>query len=378
MDPMHSHNRKSENTQAVLRLVPLAAQQQMQCLIFPKSPQAIREDIHQGKSEHYGSETFREILKLLPKSEKVKKLKTFNGNVSKLSLADSFLYGLIQVTNYLVWTEATELKKGFLPSCSSLYKDLTMLRTARKELLSSWEYHECQRDAGNTVGFKPSSLRKLVDTIANKPGINLLHFVTQEAQKQDTTLLHFSEKLQTKSPQENIQRDQELAQQMEDFPQFVIELELELQGKAHSLLIFFLLKELEQKRHSWTIGELGGFGRSSSENNVEMLAKKGTEELSSFLKPRPTSPPTDPPTTVILVSPWASLLTRPRAFDFLEGAISSPEDPNKFSGWSRPTIAWMEPSEQKNHDPNFAHEPQASKKQEKALSTSPSPHPLLA
>lgn len=71
----------------------------MQRLIFPKSPQAIREDIHQGKSEHCESETLREILKLLPKSEEVKKLKTFNGDVSKLSLADSFLFSLIQATN---------------------------------------------------------------------------------------------------------------------------------------------------------------------------------------------------------------------------------------------------------------------------------------
>lgn len=31
------------------------------------------------------------------------------------------------------------LKKESLPSCSSLYKDITMLRTARKELLSSEE-----------------------------------------------------------------------------------------------------------------------------------------------------------------------------------------------------------------------------------------------
>uniref|UniRef100_A0A8C6HP83 FH2 domain containing 1 n=1 Tax=Mus spicilegus TaxID=10103 RepID=A0A8C6HP83_MUSSI len=36
---------------------------------FKKSPQSIVEDIYQGKSEHYGSETLREILKLLPESE---------------------------------------------------------------------------------------------------------------------------------------------------------------------------------------------------------------------------------------------------------------------------------------------------------------------
>lgn len=79
---------------------------------FKKSPQSIVEDIYQGKSEHYGSETLREILKLLPESEEVKKLKAFNGDVSKLSLADSFLHCLIQVPNYSLRIEAMVLKKG--------------------------------------------------------------------------------------------------------------------------------------------------------------------------------------------------------------------------------------------------------------------------
>lgn len=427
---------------------------------FKKSPQSIVEDIHQGRSEHYGSETLREILKLLPESEEVKKLKTFNGDVSKLSLADSFLYCLIQVPNYSLRIEAMVLKKEFLPSCTSLYKDITTLRAAMKELMLCEELHSILHlvlqagnimnaggYAGNAVGFKLSSLLKLADTKANKPGMNLLHFVAQEAQKHNTILLNFSEKLQhvqetsrlslditeaelhslfvrTKSLRENIQRDQELCQQMEDFLQFAVEklaeLELwkrELQVEAHTLIDFFCedketmkldecfqifrdfctrfnkavkdnhdreeqerkqlqrLKELEQKRHSWTTGELGGFGRSSSENDVQMLAKKGTEDLPSFLKPRPNSPSYRPPNTrrsrlSLGISADRELLT------FLESATSSPEDPNKFNSLprssprqTRPTIAWMEPREQQSHGPDFTHEPQASENQEQA------PHP---
>lgn len=427
---------------------------------FKKSPQSIVEDIHQGRSEHYGSETLREILKLLPESEEVKKLKTFNGDVSKLSLADSFLYCLIQVPNYSLRIEAMVLKKEFLPSCTSLYKDITTLRAAMKELMLCEELHAILHlvlqagnimnaggYAGNAVGFKLSSLLKLADTKANKPGMNLLHFVAQEAQKHNTILLNFSEKLQhvqetsrlslditeaelhslfvrTKSLRENIQRDQELCQQMEDFLQFAVEklaeLELwkrELQVEAHTLIDFFCedketmkldecfqifrdfctrfnkavkdnhdreeqerkqlqrLKELEQKRHSWTTGELGGFGRSSSENDVQMLAKKGTEDLPSFLKPRPNSPSYRPPNTrrsrlSLGISADRELLT------FLESATSSPEDPNKFNSLprssprqTRPTIAWMEPREQQIHGPDFTHEPQASENQEQA------PHP---
>eukprot|EP00064_Thunnus_orientalis_P015250 superscaffoldBa00002792_g15300 len=49
--------------------------------------------------------------------------------------------------------------------------------------------------AGNAVGFKLSSLLSLADTKANKPGMNLLHFVALEAQKKDEKLLEFPLKL---------------------------------------------------------------------------------------------------------------------------------------------------------------------------------------
>ncbi|XP_012885167.1 PREDICTED: FH2 domain-containing protein 1 [Dipodomys ordii] len=424
---------------------------------FKKSPQSIVEDIHQGKSEHYGSETLREFLKLLPESEEVKKLKTFNGDVSKLSLADSFLHYLIQVPNYSLRIEAMVLKKEFLPSCSSLYTDIAILRTATKELMSCEELHSILHlvlqagnimnaggYAGNAVGFKLSSLLKLADTKANKPGMNLLHFVAQEAQKQDAVLLNFSEKLhhvqeaarlsldnteaelrslfvRTRSLQENVQQDGELCQQMEDFLQFAMEKlsELEhwrreLQGEAHTLIDFFCedketmkldecfqifrdfctrfnkavkdnhdrelheqrqlqrLRELEQKRRSWTAGELGGFGRSSSENDVELLAKKGTEDLPPFLQPRPISPSYRPPNMrrsrlSLGASADRELLT------FLESTTDSSEGPNKFNSLPRnsarqprPTMAWMGPREPKDPDPDFTPTPPASEGLEKA------------
>ncbi|KAM4834477.1 FH2 domain-containing protein 1 isoform 1-T2 [Thomomys bottae] len=417
---------------------------------FKKSPQSIVEDIHQGKSEHYGSETLREFLKLLPEAEEVKKLKSFSGDVSKLSLADSFLHYLIQVPNYSLRIEAMVLKKEFLPSCSSLYTDIAILRTATKELMSCEELHSILHlvlqagnimnaggYAGNAVGFKLSSLLKLADTKANKPGMNLLHFVAQEAQKQDAILLNFSEKLhhvqetarlsldnteaelhslfvRTGSLQENVRRDGELCQQMEDFLQFAMEKlsELEnwrreLQEEAHTLIDFFCedketmkldecfqifrdfctrfnkavkdnhdrevheqrqrqrLRELEQKRRSWTAGELGGFGRSSSENDVELLTKKGPEDLPPFLQPRPISPSSRPPNTrrsrlSLGASADRELLT------FLESTTdpSAAEGPGKFNSLprnsarqARPTVAWMEPRGPKDHGPDLAPNP---------------------
>ncbi|KAJ4948431.1 hypothetical protein JOQ06_019965 [Pogonophryne albipinna] len=186
--------------------------------------------------------------------------------------------------------------------------------------------------AGNAVGFKLSSLLSLADTKANKPGMNLLHF---EAQKKDTKLLEFPQKLhhvqpaarisletldaelqfqtsRTRSVEENIERDTHLLKQLDSF--------LQLKQEGSDLLDFFCedretfrlddcfnifnsfccrftqaakenaereskealrrrrLQDLEeQKRHSWAGGEEvgGAFGlRCSSETDMSSAVSR--------------------------------------------------------------------------------------------------------
>uniref|UniRef100_K7GEJ3 FH2 domain containing 1 n=2 Tax=Pelodiscus sinensis TaxID=13735 RepID=K7GEJ3_PELSI len=404
---------------------------------FKKPAESIIEDISKGKGDFYGSEMLREFLKLLPEAEEVKKLKAFDGDVAKLCQADYFMYLLIKVPNYSLRIEAMMLTREFVPSCTSLQKDMKIIRSAMKELMSCEELHSilylvlqagnimnAGGYAGNAVGFKLSSLLKLADTKANKPGMNLLHFVALEAQKKDEALLTFSEKLQhihdaarlsidnieaelhslsakTRSLKNNIRQDPGLFHQMEDFIKLAIkelkELEYwkrELRGQGNTLIDFFCedketmkleecfqifrdfcmkfnkavkenreresqelqqqqkLKELEEKRRSWAAGELGGFGRSSSENDVEMLAKKGLEDFRPFLRQRPQSALNRNPSA--RRSRLSLGITADRELlSFLE--ISKDEDPNKFNSLprantrqARPSIASIESKEPSN------------------------------
>ncbi|KFR12627.1 FH2 domain-containing protein 1, partial [Opisthocomus hoazin] len=411
---------------------------------FKKSAESIIEDIYHGRSEPYDSELLHEFLKLLPEAEEVKKLKAFDGDVSKLSQADSFMYLLIQVPNYALRIEAMVLEREFSPSCASLQDDMKIIRRATKELMTCEELHSILHlvlqagnimnaggYAGNAVGFKLSSLLKLADTKANKPGMSLLHFVALEAQKKDAALLNFSEKIRAvhdaarlsienveaelhslsfkaRSVKDSIRRDPKLFQQMENFLQFAVrhlkELEhqkKELQKEGNALIDFFCedketmkldecfqifkefcvrfnkavkenrereiqelhslqrRKELEEKRRSWAAGELGSFGRSSSENDVEMLAKKGLEEFLPFLQQRPQSPSYRNPNS--RRSRLSLGITADRELQsFLE--ISKDEDPNKFNSLprantrqARPNVAWTESKETRDLNLNTLH-----------------------
>ncbi|MGH0157820.1 UNVERIFIED_CONTAM: hypothetical protein FKN15_047810 [Acipenser sinensis] len=161
---------------------------------FKKTNEAIIEDILLGKSEKYGSETLKEMAKLLPESDELKKLKAFKGDASKLPQVDSFMYLLIQVPSFALRIESMVLKEEFFTCCSSLNNEIDIIRIATKELMSCEELHAVLHlvlqagnlmnaggYAGNAVGFKLSSLLKLADTKANKPGMNLLHFVALSA-----------------------------------------------------------------------------------------------------------------------------------------------------------------------------------------------------
>lgn len=82
-------------------------------LVFSRSPPSIVEDIHQGKSEHYGSETLREFLKLLPESEEVRNL-GHEFLMLRAIIKASYFLGMSELT----WNDAL-LPRARVFSCNS-------------------------------------------------------------------------------------------------------------------------------------------------------------------------------------------------------------------------------------------------------------------
>ncbi|XP_010776713.1 FH2 domain-containing protein 1-like [Notothenia coriiceps] len=71
-------------------------------------------------------------MKLLPEKEEVEKLRGYHGDVSKLSLADSFVHLLIQLPSYSLRIEALLLKEEFPAACEAMTRDLKTLRSATR------------------------------------------------------------------------------------------------------------------------------------------------------------------------------------------------------------------------------------------------------
>ncbi|XP_035525731.1 FH2 domain-containing protein 1 [Morone saxatilis] len=132
------------------------------------------------------------------------RLKRFSGERSWLGEPDLFILLLVEVPSFRLRLDAMILQQEFDPAVTSLCVAARCLREAARELLSCPELHSILRlvlkagnymnaggYAGNAAGFRISSLLKLADTKANKPGMNLLHFVAMEAVKKDQSLLSF-------------------------------------------------------------------------------------------------------------------------------------------------------------------------------------------
>lgn len=176
---------------------------------FRRSVNGMIEDIVNGKGEKFGPGKLKEMCKLLPEEGEVRQLRDFKGDPSALSEADRFMVQLVKVPCYEERLNCLVLKEEFPHFMDEVNRATAVMTSAGRELLDCADLHSVIRlvlktgnymnsggYAGSAVGFRITSLLKLADTKANKPGMNLMHYVVMQAQKIDASLLKFPEQLQ--------------------------------------------------------------------------------------------------------------------------------------------------------------------------------------
>ncbi|GFN80727.1 inverted formin-2 [Plakobranchus ocellatus] len=184
----------------------------MNANIFLKQFKAGNEEIVQlikeGDTAKIGSERLRGLHKILPEKDELAMIKNYDGDTSKLGNAEKFYLLLSNLPGYETRIEGMLLKDDFRVAMDSLGPNVDVMITACNKLLDSTSLKGFLRYvlhagnfinaggyAGNALGFKVASLNKLMDTRANKPRVTLLHYLVEEAQKEQEDVLSFVDEI---------------------------------------------------------------------------------------------------------------------------------------------------------------------------------------
>ncbi|XP_033103460.1 inverted formin-2-like isoform X2 [Anneissia japonica] len=177
---------------------------------FRKPNEVIIDIIKNGDSKSFGSDRLKALQKLLPEKDELSMLKSFDGDETKLGSAEKFLLMLSNLKNYKLRIEGMLLKEDFSEKIEYLRPSLHTIHNACDDILSSETIEEflvlilnignfmnsgCY--AGNAAGFKVSSLLKLIDTKANKPRMNLMHYIVERAEEQNRGMLDFPDEMES-------------------------------------------------------------------------------------------------------------------------------------------------------------------------------------
>ncbi|XP_065601774.1 FH2 domain-containing protein 1-like [Cyrtonyx montezumae] len=165
-------------------------------------------DIEEGVGAPYGAELLLELSRMLPGAVEVSRLRAFSGCPQQLPEPELFMLLLTEMPSYAQRLELMVLQEEFSPRLGALRASIRILTDAAEEVVRCEELHAVLHlilsagnhlnaggYAGSAAGFRLASLRRLPDTRANEPGVDLLHFVAMEAARTDRRLLDFPSKL---------------------------------------------------------------------------------------------------------------------------------------------------------------------------------------
>ncbi|KAK9872592.1 hypothetical protein WA026_018723 [Henosepilachna vigintioctopunctata] len=180
--------------------------------IFLKQFRSSNEDIirliKEGAHEDIGTEKLKGLLKILPELDELEMLRSFDGDFRKLGNAEKFLVQLIGLSNYKLRIESMLLKEEFASNMSYLQPSINSMKLAAQDLMTNKPLQEvlymilvagnflnAGGYAGDAAGVKLASLQKITDIRANRPNMNLIHFVALQAEKRNKELVSFTQNI---------------------------------------------------------------------------------------------------------------------------------------------------------------------------------------
>ncbi|CAG5120639.1 unnamed protein product, partial [Candidula unifasciata] len=176
---------------------------------FRKSNEAIVDLIKKGEGRSFGVEKLKGLIKLLPQLDEIELIQNYDGDPEKLGNAENFFLKLLSLPNYQLRLELMLLKSDFQSQLSNVRSNLLLLtsicrglydnkglKTFLRLVLHAGNFINKGSNVGDAVGFRISSLNKLVLTKSNDPKMSLLHVLVEETEAKDKHALEFVDEMQ--------------------------------------------------------------------------------------------------------------------------------------------------------------------------------------
>lgn len=175
---------------------------------FKMTNDAVVELIRHGDDAKIGVEKLKGLLKILPEKDEIAAVRSYDGEREKLGNAEQFYAHLLELPSYRLRVELMLFRSELGDNVEELTPKLGAVIAACEEIINSHSLTEflgftlqtgnfintgCY--AGNAVGFRVTSLTKLVDTRSNKPRLTLLHFLVDEVCRQNDDAIKFVDAL---------------------------------------------------------------------------------------------------------------------------------------------------------------------------------------
>ncbi|KAL4230063.1 FH2 domain-containing protein 1 [Mactra antiquata] len=175
---------------------------------FRKPNEVIIELIKAGDARGLGVEKLKGLLKLTPGQDEVEMLQGYEGEVEKLGNAERFFHQLIHVPDYKLRIELMLLTGDFNSQIGSIKPNLQLLTSVCRMLMDNESLKVFLRyvlhagnflnkgsSSGEAVGFRISSLNKLLMTKSNTAKMTLLHHIVEEIHSKNKEALSFVSEL---------------------------------------------------------------------------------------------------------------------------------------------------------------------------------------
>ncbi|KAK6904947.1 hypothetical protein I203_105766 [Kwoniella mangroviensis CBS 8507] len=264
------------------------------------SPSKIRRAIIEVDDDLLDMDDLATLSRMLPTAEEVEKIRSFSGDISKLSKPDLYFKEISSIPNLKLRLETMVFRRKFEMMLNEIMPDLMILKNVVKELRGSDRLREVLKIVlvlgnrlngetfrGNAAGFQLEALLKMKDTRTAKGSgcPTMLHYLAKILLRKNPDLVIWGEDAPALEPAARIVVSElassinEISSSLEAAQSFLPL--LFAQDNLHDILNSFLsetspkvvqLKLTYEEIRTDIIGLLRYFGeKSESENDVERL-----------------------------------------------------------------------------------------------------------